>query len=218
MRREGKERIAAILVNLYLPDSLGLETFERLFQTAPDIPILVLSSLGHENTAKLAVQRGAQDYILENHLDGYFLPKALRNMLERASNAEALFREKERAQVTLNSIGDAVVCTDVPGNVTFICRSSPRAWRHATGFWLCKLKIVPKDRATTFRRRSPPMNSPSYSVPTCLQLWMRKATTGSAVVVRRDCDTMLLAPAIHCIRQRALFGQPSTLWARIEVE
>jgi PAS domain S-box-containing protein len=108
------------LVNLFLSDGRGVETFDRLFQAAPDIPLLVLSSLEHENTAKLAVQRGAQDYILEDHLDSYLLPKALRNMLERASNAEALFREKERAQVTLNSIGDAVVCTEVSGTVTFL--------------------------------------------------------------------------------------------------
>ena len=120
LRRDRKEQIAAILVNLFLPDSRGLETFDRLFQVSPDVPILVLSSLEHEDTAKLAVQRGAQDYILEDHLDNYFLPKALRNMLERASNAEALFREKERAQVTLNSIGDAVVCTDVSGKITFL--------------------------------------------------------------------------------------------------
>src|SRR5450631_4215255 len=118
--RDGRERIAAVLVNLFLPDSQGLETFDRLFKTSPDVPVLVLSSLGHEDTAKQAVQRGAQDYLLEDHLDSYLLPKALRNMLERASNAEALFREKERAQVTLNSIGDAVVCTDVSGNVTFL--------------------------------------------------------------------------------------------------
>ena len=97
-----------------------METFDRIFQISPDVPILVLSRLEHENAAKLAVQRGAQDYLLEDDLDGYLLPKALRNMLERASNAEALFREKERAQVTLNSIGDAVVCTDVSGNVTFL--------------------------------------------------------------------------------------------------
>jgi diguanylate cyclase (GGDEF)-like protein/PAS domain S-box-containing protein len=117
---DGKERVAAILVNLFLPDSHGIETFDRIFKAASDTPILVLSSLGHENAAKLAVQRGAQDYLLENDLDSYLLPKALRNMLERASNAEALFREKERAQVTLNSIGDAVVCTDVSGIVTFL--------------------------------------------------------------------------------------------------
>jgi len=33
---------------------------------------------------------------------------------------EALFVEKERAQVTLNCIGDAVVCTDISGNITFL--------------------------------------------------------------------------------------------------
>jgi len=33
---------------------------------------------------------------------------------------EALFEEKERAQVTLNSIGDAVVTTDLLGNVTYL--------------------------------------------------------------------------------------------------
>lgn len=33
---------------------------------------------------------------------------------------EALFEEKERVQVTLNSIGDAVLCTDISGNVTYL--------------------------------------------------------------------------------------------------
>jgi PAS domain-containing protein len=33
---------------------------------------------------------------------------------------EALFEEKERAQVTLNSIGDGVICTDVSGNITYL--------------------------------------------------------------------------------------------------
>src|SRR5450631_612171 len=120
LRKDRKGRIAAVLVNLFLRDSQGLETFDRILRTSPHIPILVLSGVGCENAAKQAVQRGAQDYLLEDHLNSYLLPKALRNMLERASNAEALFREKERAQVTLNSIGDAVVCTDVAGKVTFL--------------------------------------------------------------------------------------------------
>jgi DNA-binding NtrC family response regulator len=120
LRNDRKAHIAAILVNLFLADSHGLETFDRIFQMSPDLPILVLSSLEYEDAAKLAVQRGAQDYLLEDHIDSYVLPKMLRNMLERSSNAEALFREKERAQVTLDSIGDAVVCTDVLGNVTFL--------------------------------------------------------------------------------------------------
>ena len=40
--------------------------------------------------------------------------------LELQLTREALFQEKERAQVTLNSIGDAVLCTDIAGNVTYL--------------------------------------------------------------------------------------------------
>lgn len=119
LRQDGAKRIAAVLANLFLPDCDGIQTFERLFLAAPEVPILVLSSSACEGSARLAVQRGAQDYLLEDDLDGYLLPKAVRNMIERTSNVEALFREKERAQVTLNSIGDAVVSTDIAGNVTF---------------------------------------------------------------------------------------------------
>jgi diguanylate cyclase (GGDEF)-like protein/PAS domain S-box-containing protein len=120
LRIDRRERIAAILASLFLPDSQGLKTFDRIFRLCPDIPILVLTNLEHESAAKLAVQRGAQDYLLEDDLGSYLLPKALRNMLERSTNAEILFREKERAQVTLDSIGDAVVCTDVLSIVTFL--------------------------------------------------------------------------------------------------
>jgi len=71
--------------------------------TAPADTILVLTSLDGEDIAKLAVQRGAQDYLLKARLDSYLLPKALDCMIGRAANAEALFAEKERAQVTLNA-------------------------------------------------------------------------------------------------------------------
>ncbi len=46
--------------------------------------------------------------------------RALRYAIERKIMEEALFVEKERAQVTLNCIGDAVVCTDIAGNITFL--------------------------------------------------------------------------------------------------
>jgi PAS domain-containing protein len=44
----------------------------------------------------------------------------LRHSVERKIMDDALFGEKERAQVTLNSIGDAVVCTDIAGNITVL--------------------------------------------------------------------------------------------------
>ncbi|MGA2562844.1 MAG: EAL domain-containing protein [Steroidobacteraceae bacterium] len=117
---ENLEGIEAILVDLYLPDSRGLETFERFFRAAPRIPILVLIDQTDEATGKRAVQCGAQDYLFKSRLDAYLLPKALGSMIERSVYSEALFEEKERAQVTLNSIGDAVVSTNIAGEVTYL--------------------------------------------------------------------------------------------------
>lgn len=119
-RMQTTDGTAAIVVDLFLPDSHGIETFDQLFHAARQIPILVLSALRHEDLARLAVQRGAHDYLLKERLDGHVLPKALRSMIERTANAEALFEEKERAQVTLNSIGDAVMSSDVSGRVTYL--------------------------------------------------------------------------------------------------
>lgn len=112
--------IAVVLLDLSLPDSQGIETFDRVFNAAPQIPILVLASSQDEEVAKLAVRRGAQDYLLKGRLDAYLLPKTVRSMIERAANAEALFEEKERVQVTLDSIADAVVSIDVGGRVTYL--------------------------------------------------------------------------------------------------
>ena len=112
--------VAAVLVDLVLPDSRGIETFDRLFAAVPHIPILVLTTLRDEPVAKLAVQRGAQDYLMHAHLDEFLLPRAVTSMIERSANAEALYDEKERARVTLNSIGDAVMSTSAAGNVTFL--------------------------------------------------------------------------------------------------
>jgi diguanylate cyclase (GGDEF)-like protein/PAS domain S-box-containing protein len=118
--KPGGGGIAAILVDLCLPDCQGIEALNLLLREAPHIPILVLSTPQEEEIAKLAVQRGAQDYLLKTRVDSYWLPKALGSMFERAAIAEALFDEKERAQVMLNSIGDAVISSDTSGIVTYL--------------------------------------------------------------------------------------------------
>ena len=118
--RHSPNGIAAVLTNLYLADSHGIGTFDRLFCAAPQVPILVLSALQDEDVAKLAVQHGAQDYLLKTKVDTASFPKVLASIVERVANAEVRFGEKECAEATLNSIGDGVMSTDVWGNVTYL--------------------------------------------------------------------------------------------------
>ena len=134
-RQDQPSEFAAVMVDLLLPDVNGIETFDRLFAAAPQIPILVLTTVQDESLGRLAVQRGAQDYLLKSLLNGYLLPKTLAGMIDRVFNTEALFDEKERAQVTLNSIGDAVISTGVSGQVTYLNIVAERmtGWPRAEG-------------------------------------------------------------------------------------
>jgi diguanylate cyclase (GGDEF)-like protein/PAS domain S-box-containing protein len=158
LARLSKKRIAAVLLNLSLPDSRGIETFDKLLTVAPDVPVLVIGGPDDEALAKQAVERGAQDYLLPGHLDSYSLPRALRNAVERKAVEDALFVEKERAQVTLNSIGDAVLCTDISGNITYLnlVAETMTGWRReeATGKPLAEIfRIV--DGSTREPARDP---------------------------------------------------------------
>jgi len=120
LERLRKGGIEAVLTDLSLPDTQGIDTLDKLMLAAPHVPILVLSGAEDEDIASQTVQHGAQDYFPKSHLDGHTLSRALRNMIDRKKAEDALFIEKERAQVTLNSIGDAVLCTDSSGNVTYL--------------------------------------------------------------------------------------------------
>ncbi|MGC1108176.1 MAG: EAL domain-containing protein, partial [Candidatus Acidiferrales bacterium] len=108
------------ILGLSLRDSSGIETFDKLFAAAPSIPILIAGGNNDEMLAKQAVERGAQDYLLPDHLNSYSLPRALKNAIERKGVEDALFSERERAIVTLNSIGDAVLCTESSGTITYL--------------------------------------------------------------------------------------------------
>jgi diguanylate cyclase (GGDEF)-like protein/PAS domain S-box-containing protein len=112
--------IDIILLDLGLPDSQGLEAIRRARAVAPGVPLVVLTGLDDESVASRALQEGVQDYLIKGQIDARGLLRALRYAVERKNMQEALFDEKERAQVTLNSIGDAVICTNVLGNITFL--------------------------------------------------------------------------------------------------
>jgi len=118
-RLRGKE-FWAIFLNLSLPDSQGVETFDKLALAMPGVPTLIIAGAKDVGVALDALRHGAKDYLLEDRLDRDSFVRAIRNMAERKTAEEMLFTEKERAQVTLDSIGDAVLSTNLQGKVTYL--------------------------------------------------------------------------------------------------
>jgi diguanylate cyclase (GGDEF)-like protein/PAS domain S-box-containing protein len=112
--------IDIILTDLILPDSQGIATFDRLFLVAPDIPIMTVVFEEDEPAAIEAVQRGAQGYLSKGYFQNSLVPQALRNIIHRKAVEEALFVEEERGRVILESIGEAVISTDLASNVTYM--------------------------------------------------------------------------------------------------
>ncbi len=72
-----------LLLDLALPDSLGLETFHRATNEVPDTPIIVLTGNDDEDLALRAVRDGAQDYLLKAQVTGPLLVRAIRYAIER---------------------------------------------------------------------------------------------------------------------------------------
>ena len=112
--------VDVILLDPFLPDSQGIDSFDALFLAAPRIPILVVTDRDHEETGRRAVRHGAKDRVLKEHIGQVSFGPVVRHAMTQAAADAALFVERERARITLDAIGDAVISTDRAGCVTYI--------------------------------------------------------------------------------------------------
>ena len=74
-----------VLLDLNLPDSHGAETFRRIMQKAPNVPVVILSGQDDEALAMKAVHQGVQDYLVKGDITSKQLERALRYAVERQS-------------------------------------------------------------------------------------------------------------------------------------
>ena len=81
---------ACVLLDLSLPDAVGLDAVTRMQAAAPDIPIVVLTGLDDETLALSAVQHGAQDYLIKGQVDEVLIARSIRYAIERKRAEVAL--------------------------------------------------------------------------------------------------------------------------------
>jgi DNA-binding response OmpR family regulator len=91
----------AVLLDLSLPDSHGLPTFQHLHGAIPSLPVIVLTGLADEELALQAVREGAQDYVVKGDMAPRLLVRAIRYAIER----QRLLRKLEEAQKRIDRLG-----------------------------------------------------------------------------------------------------------------
>jgi signal transduction histidine kinase len=77
------ETPAMVLLDLNLPDSHGAETYRKVLEQAPGVPVVVLSGMEDEEMAASAVHQGVQDYLVKGSFDSKQLARAMRYAIER---------------------------------------------------------------------------------------------------------------------------------------
>ena len=101
-------RFDVILSDLGLPDSDGIETFQRLHAAVPDIPLLILSGRDDQMMAISAVHAGAQDYLVKGYGTDSGLIRAIRYAIERA-RAQQTIAAQARQQQAVAALGQCAL-------------------------------------------------------------------------------------------------------------
>jgi signal transduction histidine kinase len=96
-----EDRFDAILLDLTLPDSVGLDSLKPLMAAAPQVPIVVLTNTNDDRLAIEAVRQGAQDYLVKRRVNVEVLVRSLHYAIERKRVAEHLHAEKRALEAQM---------------------------------------------------------------------------------------------------------------------
>lgn len=120
------EKFDAILLDLSLPDSQGLETLRRIVRTLPTAPIIILSGLADEDMAAMAVRDGAQDYLIKGRIDGVGLARSMRYAVERRSIERRLREREEHFRALVEHSYDSIAVLANDGAIVYASPSTSR--------------------------------------------------------------------------------------------
>jgi diguanylate cyclase (GGDEF)-like protein len=128
-----EDQIDCVLLDLSLPDAVGLEALDTVQTAAPEVPVVVLTSTDDQSLAMHAVHDGAQDVLVKRRADRRLLVRSIRYAIER---------KRSEARIARLAVHDSL--TDLPNRVLLIDRLNvaiARCGRRPTGLALMFLDL-----------------------------------------------------------------------------
>ena len=117
------ENFDILLLDLNLPDSEGIETFNTILQDAQDLPIIILTGLADEKIAINSVGKGAQDYLIKGQTDGQLLAKSIIYSIERKGIEKKLRDSEEKYRLMVDKIQSGVFLINPENKLKYVNES-----------------------------------------------------------------------------------------------
>jgi PAS domain S-box-containing protein len=112
-----------LLLDLNLPDSEGIETFDSINQIAQNLPIIILTGLADEEIAISVVGKGAQDYLIKGQTDGQLLTKSIKYSIERKGIEKKLRDSEEKYRLMVDKIQSGVFLLNSENKLKYVNES-----------------------------------------------------------------------------------------------
>jgi two-component system, OmpR family, sensor histidine kinase KdpD len=114
-----RDGIQVVLLDLNLPDSMGMATFDSLRERAPDLPLIVLTTVGDDRIALQAMQHGAQDYLIKGRTDPELLGRSIRYARERKKAELELRHSEAKYRRLVENLNEGILSINEAGLITF---------------------------------------------------------------------------------------------------
>ena len=128
----GMGGIDLVLLDLGLPDSQGLDTFNKVHAQVPAVPIVLLTGLDDEMFAVQAVRQGAQDYLVKGNVNSTLLCRAVRYAVERKRSEEELRESERRYRLLADNATDIIWTSSIDLTLTYVSPSITRTLGYST--------------------------------------------------------------------------------------
>ena len=131
-----------VLLDLGLPDSTGLDTFARVYEHTPRVPIIVLTVNHNDALAVEAIKAGAQDYLVKGQFESQILGRAIRFAIERHRVEETFKGENVFLRYILDSPSPiSVMYTDMERNILYWNKGAERMFGYKAEEVVSRQKI-----------------------------------------------------------------------------
>lgn len=122
-------KVDVILLDMSLPDSVGIDTLRRIVDIAPELPIIILTGHDDETLAIQSLHQGAQDYLTKGRNETALLPRAVTYAIERKRAQSALQASESRFRRIIEKNADPIIIIDAQFKIRFANPAVVRLFR-----------------------------------------------------------------------------------------